>query len=188
MDAWLGVPRFTCVGTVVSAPGVDGPPTHPYLRRVSTDGVVDLLDTYIENRWIVLPNHANNHGTVHGGNVMKWMDEIGAMSATRFAGEDVVTARMDQVNFRRPVPVGDIALADAFVYGAGRTSIRVRVKVHREDPRTAETELTTESYVVYVAIDEDHRPTTVPELSVSTEEGEVLQRDALAGENEPGEE
>ena len=145
----------------------------------------DLEDTYIENRWMVLPNHTNSLGTVHGGNVMKWMDEAGGMSAARFAGENCVTARMDQVNFRRPVPVGDIALAEAFVYDAGRTSVRVRVKVYREDAKTAERELTTESYVVYVAIDEDREPTPVPELSVSTEEGRTLQEDARAGENDP---
>jgi len=148
--------------------------------------MVDLAETRIENRWIVLPNHTNNLGTVHGGNVMKWMDEAGAMSATRFAGEDVVTARMDQVNFRAPVPVGDIALAEAFVYDAGRTSIRVRVEVYREDPQTAERELTTESYVVYVAIDEDREPTPVPALTTSTEEGEELRQTALDGENGGG--
>ena len=141
-----------------------------------------LEDTRIENRWFVLPNHTNSLGTVHGGNVMKWMDEAGAMSATRFAGESVVTARMDQVNFRQPVPVGNIALAEAFVYDAGRTSIRVRVTVHREDPQTAETELTTESYVVYVAIDEDREPTPVPELTVATDDGRALQERARAGE------
>lgn len=146
--------------------------------------MVDLEDTRIENRWIVLPNHTNNLGTVHGGNVMKWMDEAGAMSATRFAGEDVVTARMDQVNFRAPVPVGDIALAEAFVYDAGRTSIRVRVKVYREDPQTAERELTTESYVVYVAIDGNREPTAVPSLEVATAEGEELRAAAREGEHE----
>jgi len=142
----------------------------------------DLLDTYIENRWMVLPNHTNNHGTVHGGNVMKWMDEIGGMAAARFAGSGCVTASMDQVNFRRPIPVGDIALAEAFVYDAGRTSVRVRVKVHREEPTTADTELTTESYMVFVAIDGDHKPTPVPELSTDSDEGRRLREEARAGE------
>lgn len=46
-----------------------------------------ISETYLENRWRVQPNHANNYETVHGGNVMKWMDELGALSAMRAAGE-----------------------------------------------------------------------------------------------------
>jgi len=117
--------------------------------------------------------------------VMKWMDEVGGMSAARFAGERCVTASMDQVNFRRPIPVGDIALVEGFVYDAGRTSVRVRVTVHRESPTTAERELTTESYMVFVAIDDDRRPTPVPELTVSTTEGRERRARAREGESRP---
>lgn len=143
----------------------------------------DLMDTYIENRERVQPHHANNLETAHGGNVMKWMDEIGAMSAMRFAGENCVTARMDQLNFTRPIPVGDTALIETYVYDAGRTSIRVRITADREDPRTGERERTTESYAVYVAIDEERNPTPVPELTTRTDEGERLRQRALDGEN-----
>lgn len=141
-----------------------------------------MLDTYIENRERVQPHHANNYETVHGGNVMKWMDEIGAMSAMRFAGESCVTAAVDQMNFRRPIPVGDIARIDAYTYAAGETSVRVRLRAAREDPRTGETEPTTESYFVFVAL-ADGSPTPVPELTVDSEEGERLREQALAGEN-----
>jgi acyl-CoA hydrolase len=122
-----------------------------------------LLDTFIENREMVQPHHANSFGTTHGGNVMKWMDEIGAMSAMRFAGESCVTAHMNQVNFTRPIPVGKNALVTAYVYDSGETSVKVRVNVRCENPKTGETEQTTESFLVYVAIDDDHEPTRVPE-------------------------
>jgi len=75
----------------------------------------DLLDTRLENRWLVYPNHANNLGTVHDGFVMKWMDQLGAMAAMRFAGRACVTARFDQINFKRPVDVGDITVIEAYV-------------------------------------------------------------------------
>jgi len=140
----------------------------------------DLMDTYIENREMIQPNHANNLETTHGGNVLKWMDEVGAMSAMRFAGRDCLTARMEQVNFRRPIPVGDNALLKSYVYDTGDTSMRVRVRAFREDPRSAETELTTESHLIYVAIDEEYDPTPVPELTVSTERGEELRHSAIA--------
>jgi len=139
----------------------------------------DLMDTFLENRWMVQPNHANSLGTTHGGNVLKWMDEIGAMSAMRFSGLDCVTARMDKVDFKRPIPVGETALIQAYVYETGHTSIRVRLRAFREDPRTGETELTTESYSIYIAIDENREPTAVPELAVSTDRGEKLRQTAL---------
>lgn len=143
----------------------------------------DLMETYLENREMILPNHSNNLETAHGGFVLKMMDTVGAMSAMRFAGEQCVTAHMDGVNFKRPIPVGEIALVEAYVYRAGRTSVRVRTKVYREAPRTAERTVTTESHVVFVAIDDDREPTPVPELTVSTDAGERLREEALAGES-----
>ncbi|ADQ66427.1 acyl-CoA thioesterase [Halogeometricum borinquense] len=146
--------------------------------------MIDIEETYIENRILVNPNDTNNYDMAHGGNVMKWMDEVGAMSAMRFAGETCVTARMESVNFHRPIPRGDAALIESYVYGAGTTSVKVRLRVFREDPLTGETELTTESYFVYVAIDEDGDPTTVPELETNTEYGRDLLEAALEGEKE----
>ncbi|AFO58573.1 MULTISPECIES: acyl-CoA thioesterase [Natrinema] len=139
-----------------------------------------LRETVIENREMVQPNHANMLDVAHGGNVMKWMDEVGAMSAMRFAGEMCVTARVNQMNFERPIPVGDTAYITAYVYDAGTSSVKVRLIAERENLQTHERERTTESYFVYVAIDEDNTPTTVPELTVDTEEGERLRREALA--------
>ncbi|MDS0221225.1 acyl-CoA thioesterase [Haloarcula sp. S1AR25-5A] len=141
-----------------------------------------VLETYIENRWMVQPNHSNHLGATHGGNVLKWMDELGAMSAMRFAGETCVTARMDQVNFKRPIPVGDTALIEAFVYDTGDTSVKVRLRAARENPKTGESESTTESYSVYVAVDEDRNPVSVPDVTVETDRGERLRQRALDGE------
>jgi acyl-CoA hydrolase len=146
--------------------------------------VIDIEETYIENRILVHPNDTNNYDMAHGGNVMKWMDEVGAMSAMRFAGQTCVTARMESVNFHQPIPRGDAALIESYVYAAGRTSVKVRLRVFREDPLTGETELTTESYFVYVAVDEDGDPTPVPDLETNTERGRELLETALEGEQE----
>lgn len=142
----------------------------------------ELLETFIEDRNRIQPNHANNLGTAHGGYVLRWMDEVGAMSAMRFAGEPCVTAHINSVDFESPLELGDIALIEAYAYAAGRTSVRVRVRVYGEDPFTGARELTTESYFVFVAIDEARSPIAVPELTVSTEEGERLREQALADE------
>ncbi|MFC4450829.1 acyl-CoA thioesterase [Halorussus aquaticus] len=142
-----------------------------------------LSDTHIRNRYRVQPNDANNYETLHGGELMKWMDEIGAMSAMRFAGETCVTAGVDDLSFHRPVPVGDIALIEAYAYRAGRTSVTVRVRAWREDPRTGDTERTTESSFTFVAIGEDGKPVPVPELTVETDEERELHQQALDAES-----
>lgn len=142
----------------------------------------DLVDTFIENRQMVQPNHTNALGTAHGGNVMKWMDTVGALSAMRFAGERCVTARFDQVNFTRPIQVGQTTLIESYVYDAGRTSVRVRLRASAEDPTTGESEQTTESFAVYVAIDDEREPVPVPDLTIASKGGKALREKALAGE------
>ncbi|AFZ74305.1 acyl-CoA thioesterase [Natronobacterium gregoryi] len=145
--------------------------------------MTNLSETVVENREMVQPQHGNMLEVAHGGNVMKWMDEVGAMSAMRFAGETCVTARVNRMNFERPIPVGDTAYITAYVYEAGTSSVKVRLVTEREDLRTREREKTTESYFVYVAIDEDNAPTPVPDLIVTTEQETQLQQEALEGEN-----
>ncbi|SDM78885.1 Acyl-CoA hydrolase [Halogranum gelatinilyticum] len=140
--------------------------------------MTDLMDTYIENRHLVQPNHTNNYDVAHGGNVLKWMDVVGALSAMRCAEMTCVTARMEEVNFVQPIPRGESALIQAYAYETGRTSIRVRIKAYRENPQTGERELTTESHFVYVAIDDNLEPTPVPDLTLDTDEGAELQRRA----------
>ena len=142
-----------------------------------------VMDTYVENREMVQPNHANALGTTHGGNVVRWMDEVGVMAAMRFSGHDCVTARMERVDFRRPISVGDATLIQAYVYDTGETSMRVRIRAFREDLKSSEREVTTESRFVYVAVDDEGTPVSVPELTAASDRGERLQREALAEED-----
>ncbi|MFA9416233.1 acyl-CoA thioesterase [Natrinema sp. HArc-T2] len=136
-------------------------------------------DTHIQNRFLVHPNHANSNGVLHGGNLMKWLDEVGGMAAMRFAGETCVTAQINSLAFERPIQIGDTALVEAYVYDAGQTSVHVALRAQRENPRTGETEKTTESSFTFVAIDDDGSPVPVPDLSVETDEGERLRQRAL---------
>jgi acyl-CoA hydrolase len=144
--------------------------------------VTTVSNTYIENRERVQPNDTNNYESAHGGNVVKWMDEVGAMSAMRHAGETCVTARINSLNFERPIPKGDTCVVEAYAYASGRTSIRVRVTAYREDPRTGDREQTTDSFFVYVAVDEAMRPTEVPGLVVDSERCRTLRDEALDAE------
>lgn len=141
-----------------------------------------VSETYIENRHRVQPTHTNNYSSAHGGTVVKWMDEIGALSAMRHAGETCVTARIDGLEFERPVPQGDTCVIESYVYAAGRTSVRVRVRAAREAPRTGDREDTTDAFFVFVAVDEDGKPTPVPELTAESERCRELQSGALESE------
>jgi uncharacterized protein (TIGR00369 family) len=143
-----------------------------------------ISDTYLENRWRVQPNHANNYGSVHGGNVMKWMDELGAMSAMRAADEPCVTASIDEMNFHRPVPVGETVVIEAFAYETGRTSIKVQLRAARENPRSGSREMTTESRFVFVAVDQGGSPVPVSDLVVETDRCRVLRERAREWERE----
>jgi uncharacterized protein (TIGR00369 family) len=145
--------------------------------------VTSISETFIENRARVQPNDTNNYGTAHGGNVVKWMDEVGVMSATRHAGQNCVTARINDLNFTRPVPQGSNCVIQSYAYETGETSIRVRLTAYREDPRTGEREETTDSFFVFVAIDEDQTPTPVPDLTAGSERCKQLREEALAIEH-----
>lgn len=143
-----------------------------------------ISETHVENRERVQPNDTNNHGSAHGGNVMYWLDEVGAISAMRHAGETCVTARVNTLDFRKPVPQGETCVVVGYAYATGRTSIRVRMQAFHENPRTGEREQTTDSYFVYVAIDEDGNSMEVPDLVADSEQCRELRDAALAGEEE----
>ena len=136
--------------------------------------------THIENRQRIQPDDTNNYDTAHGGTVMRLMDEVGAMSAMRLAGETCVTARVEALNFERPIPRGDIAVVESWAYETGRTSVKVRLVVEREDPRTGERERTSESTFVFVAVDESGTPVPVPDLQIESDRDEDLRERGVA--------
>ena len=114
------------------------------------------------------PEHANSQGNVHGGWIMKLVDEAGALASTRHAGHRTVTVAIDQMMFREPIHIGDLVLLNAEVTYAGHTSMEVEVDVMAEDPISGEQMHTNTAYLVYVAIDENGKPTRVPPLQAET--------------------
>jgi len=113
--------------------------------------------------------HANLLGNVHGGWIMKLMDEAGALACMRHAQRKVVTVAMDSMDFRQPILIGDLVILTAEVTYVGRTSMEVEVQVIAENPITGERTHTNTAYLVYVALDDEGRPTSVPGLTVETE-------------------
>ncbi len=126
---------------------------------------------------LMTPEHANALGNVHGGVIMRLVDECGAICAMRHARRACVTIAIDSMTFREPVHVGALLMCEARVSYVGRTSIETSVRVHSENPITGHTTHTNSAYVVYVALGTDGRPTPVPELELETDEDRTLFRE-----------
>ena len=116
------------------------------------------------------PEHANLLGNVHGGWIMKLVDEAAALACMRHAQKKVVTVAIDSMTFRRPIRLGDLIILNAEVSYAGRTSMEAEVHVVAENPITGKRTHTNTAYLVYVALDDRGRPTQVPPLQAETEE------------------
>jgi len=116
------------------------------------------------------PEHANLLGNVHGGWIMKLVDEAGALTCMRHAQRKVVTVTIDSMDFRQPIRIGDLVILNAEVAYTGRTSMEATVEVHAENPITGIQTHTNTAFLVYVALDDSGRPTPVPPLLAETEE------------------
>lgn len=116
------------------------------------------------------PEHANLIGNVHGGWIMKLVDEAGALACMRHAQKKVVTVAIDSMTFRQPIRIGDLIVLNAEVTYTGKTSMEAEVQVVAENPVTGVQTHTNTAYLLYVALDDEGRPTNVPALVVETEE------------------
>jgi uncharacterized protein (TIGR00369 family) len=121
------------------------------------------------------PAQANNHGNVHGGVVMKLVDEAGGLACMRHAQRRVVTVAVDQLMFREPINLGNLVTLTAEVSYVGRTSMEAEVVVVAENPVTGECVHTNTAYLVYVALGDDDQPVPVPPLIPETQ----AQRDRM---------
>jgi uncharacterized protein (TIGR00369 family) len=116
------------------------------------------------------PEQANSLGDVHGGVIMKLVDEAGALSAMRHARHVVVTVAMDSITFLSPVHVGNLVTLNASVNYVGRSSLEVGIRVEAENVLTGQVTHTNSAYAVYVALDSVGRPTPVPPLRLESED------------------
>ncbi len=118
---------------------------------------------------LMQPEHANNLGNVHGGWIMKLMDEAGALACIRHAHRRVVTVAVDQMTFKQPIKIGDLVTLTAEVSYVGRTSMEAEVHVTAENPLTGVCTHTNTAYLVYVALDEGGHAVPVPPLLPESE-------------------
>jgi uncharacterized protein (TIGR00369 family) len=114
------------------------------------------------------PQDANAQGNVHGGVIMKMVDEAGALVAMRHARTPVVTVAIDSMTFVEPIFVGSLVMCNAELTYVGRTSMEVRVEVVAENPLLGTSRVTNVAYLVYVALDPSGHPTSVPQIKYET--------------------
>lgn len=128
---------------------------------------------------LMTPDQANFSGNVHGGTILKYLDQAAYACASRYAGSYVVTLSVDQVTFRQPVYVGELVTFLASVNFTGRTSMEVGIKVITENIREKSVRHTNSCFFTMVAVGEDGRPIEVPKLEPVTADQKRRYQNAL---------
>ena len=137
-----------------------------------------VRESQVEMARQMMPDDANPWGDVHGGAVMKLVDEAAGSAAIRHARIRVATVAIDYMSFLYPVHVGDLVTVKASVNDVGRTSIEVGVRVETENMLTGEVHHTSSAYVVMVALDDDGHPVEVPPIIAETPDQKRRMADA----------
>jgi len=129
---------------------------------------------------LMTPDTANFAGNVHGGNILKLLDQVAYACASRYAGRYVVTLSVDRVIFRQPVHVGDLVTFLACVNHTGTSSMEVGIKVVAENIRTQEVRHVNSCYFTMVAVGDDNKPVAVPPLRPFTPDERRRHASAIA--------
>ena len=117
---------------------------------------------------LMTPDMANFSGKVHGGSILKLLDQVAYACASRYAARYVVTMSVDQVVFRQPIQVGELVTFMASVNHTGTSSMEIGIKVVTEDIRSQTVRHANSCFFTMVAVDDDGRPAAVPRLDPVT--------------------
>jgi acyl-CoA hydrolase len=123
---------------------------------------------------LIMPQDANQHGTLFGGKLMAHIDSVAAISAMRHARELVVTASTDSVDFLHPIKLGDSITVEGFVTSTHLTSMEVFVKVVSEGLLSSEKIVCATAFLTFVALGNNGKPIEVPEIYPETETEKML--------------
>jgi acyl-CoA hydrolase len=129
---------------------------------------MDSLKHQLSMTVLMTPDMANFSGNVHGGTILKLLDQVAYACAARYAGRYVVTLSVDQVTFRQPIHVGELVNFLASVNYTGTSSMEIGIKVVAEDIRTQAVRHVNSCFFTMVAVDDDRKPAPVPTLEIVT--------------------
>ncbi|MCG7587400.1 acyl-CoA thioesterase [Photobacterium sp. OFAV2-7] len=130
-------------------------------------------------RFLAEPGDVNFGGKVHGGAVMKWIDLAAYACSAGWSAKYCITAYAGGIRFVAPIHVGNLVEVSAKVIYTGSSSMHIAIDVQASDPKTLERRLTTHCIVIMVAVDEEGKPTPVPEWVPQTEEDKMLRDSAI---------
>ena len=125
-----------------------------------------VQDSSITMAHVMQPQDANPVGNVHGGVIMKYIDDAAGVVGIRHAGTICVTASIDRLDFHNPVFIGDLLILKACLNLVGKTSMEVGVRAEAENTATGEVRHTASAYLTFVALGKDLKPMKIPGLKL----------------------
>lgn len=126
---------------------------------------MDLPNHQLTMTVLMTPDMANFSGNVHGGTILKLLDQVAYACASRYAGRYVVTLSVDQVMFRQPIHVGELVTFLASVNYTGNTSMEIGIKVVTENIRSKQIRHANSCFFTMVAVDDNGSPVQIPALT-----------------------
>lgn len=153
------------------------------LETLDKDGVfkgrtVGHSEVYMAQ--VMLPDQANPAGFVHGGELMKLMDNASGVVAARHSRSNIVTAMVEDITFRNPVRIADLVIIHAKMTFTSRSSMEVQIEIDAERLLAGTRLRALTAYFIMVALDAQGKATEVPPLIISTEAEEKLYNEGLA--------
>ncbi|MFZ9056772.1 acyl-CoA thioesterase [archaeon] len=115
------------------------------------------MNKVMKMSFLAEPNDANYSGNVHGGKVMKWIDEIGYALSVQYTKKYCVTKFVDDIEFLSPIKIGDLVVLDAKIIKIGNTSLRIKIDVSSIDLIKNKSKKNCECFIVFVSVDKKGR-------------------------------
>ncbi len=137
-----------------------------------------VCDSYAQQVQILTQGNLNGYSRLFGGQLMEWIDIVAAVVARRHSEHNVTTAVVDMLEFKKPAYANDTIIIKGKITYAGKTSMEIKVETFVEELSGRRTLINT-AYLVMVALDENDKPTQVPELILETEEEKTEYRAAI---------
>lgn len=137
------------------------------------------INNSVTFRFLSEPGDVNFGGKVHGGAVMKWIDQAGYTCAVNWSSQYCVTVYVGGIRFVNPILIGDMVEVQARIIYTGRTSMHIAVDIRAINPKTKKSTKATHCIIVFVAIDDEGKTVAVPEWVPQTEEEKSLHQYAI---------
>lgn len=125
-----------------------------------------MKESFVTMAQVVLPMQANPAGNVHGGEIIKMMDSAAGVAAQKHCHTNCVTARIEEINFKMPIHIGELVTCKSQVIYAGHSSMEVFVTVEAEDLIKGESKIALTAFFTMVSLDKNGKPTTVPQIDI----------------------